>query len=110
MYDFPGKPADVTDLIQVAQYLAVNQDSVFPRDELIQYLGRELLQRYDSDLPASLRDATPMELFAAVGQRRRAVDPADPYRVLADLPLSIYITTDTSNLLVEALRAAGKEP
>jgi hypothetical protein len=30
--------------------------------------------------------------------------------VLAQLPMSIYITTDPSNLLAEALVAAGKEP
>src|SRR5262249_6566964 len=36
--------------------------------------------------------------------------PAEPHRVLAGLPLSIYITTDATNLLADALTAAGKEP
>ena len=48
--------------------------------------------------------------MTAVGAQRRAHDPAEPHQVLAGLPLPIYITTDATNLLAEALTAAGKEP
>jgi SIR2-like domain len=109
-YHFPLAPHQREDLPQVAQYLAVNQDSRFPRDELLEYLRQELLRRYDSQLPNSLADASLAELFAAVGAQRRERDPADPYKVLAELTCPIYITTDTSNLLEEALKAVGKDP
>ena len=35
----------------MAQYLAVNQEPMFPRDELMEYLRQEMLRRYGGDLP-----------------------------------------------------------
>ena len=109
-YHFPMAPHDREDLPQVAQYLAVNEGTMFPRDELIAYLTQEALRRYGSDLPDELRHASLNELVTAVGAQRRARDPAEPHQVLAGLPFPIYITTAPSNLLAEALIAAGKEP
>ena len=56
-YHFPMAPHEREDLPQVAQYLAVNQDPRFPRDELIEYLRQELLARYDDQLPDDLDDS-----------------------------------------------------
>jgi hypothetical protein len=109
-YHFPMAPHEREDLPQVAQYLSVNQDAQFPRDELIEYLRQELLARYGGELPAELGSAPLSDLFAALGALRRAANPADPYKVLAELPCPIYITTNLSNMLAEALRAAGKDP
>jgi hypothetical protein len=50
------------------------------------------------------------ELVTAVGTQRRERAAAESHQVLAGLPLSIYITTDATNLLADALTAAGKEP
>jgi hypothetical protein len=108
-YHFPMEPHQREDLPQVAQYLAVNQDARFVCDELMEYLRQELLRRYASQLPDVPADASLSELFAAVGMQRRAHDPADPYKVLAELSCPLYITTDASNLLEEALKAAGKD-
>jgi hypothetical protein len=109
-YAFPMAPHNCEDLPQVAQYLAVNQDHMFPRDELGEYLSEEILHRYGGDLPDELRGARLDDLITAVGAQHRELDPAEPHRVLAQLPVSIYITTDPSNLLAEALVAAGREP
>jgi hypothetical protein len=109
-YHFPMAPHNREDLTQVAQYLAVNLQPMFPRDELLEYLRQEMVRRYASDLPEALREASLDALLTAVGAQRRAHDPAEPHQVLAGLPLSIYITTDPSNLLAEALTAAGKKP
>jgi hypothetical protein len=109
-YAFPMAPHNCEDLPQVAQYLAVNQDHMFPRDELGEYLGKEIVRRYGGNLPDELRGARLDDLITAVGTQCRELDPAEPHRVLAQLPMSIYITTDPSNLLAEALVAAGKEP
>jgi len=109
-YHFPMAPHDREDLPQVAQYLSVNQEYMFPRDELMEYLRRALITRYGDDLLADSQRADLADLLAAVGRLRRERDPDDPHRVLAELNMPIYITTDPSNLLETALRAAGKEP
>ncbi|HMQ34682.1 MAG TPA: CHAT domain-containing protein, partial [Chloroflexaceae bacterium] len=109
-YRFPMAPHQREDLPQVAQYLTVHQDHQFPREELGDYMRLELLRRWAHQLPALPDDAPLDELFAAVGALRREADPAEPYRVLAELPFPIYITASTDNLLEAALRAAGKDP
>lgn len=111
-YNFPMSPRDQEDLPQVAQYLAVHQDQMFPREELVAYLHQELLSRYGHDMPTTLRDDdAPLEaLITAVEIQSQAGDPAAPFQVLAGLPLPIYITTGVSNLLAAVLAAANKEP
>ena len=96
---------------------------MFPRDEWGEYLRQELRNRLEFDVTddhhrahwdelagALLPEATLDDLITAVGALRQASDPAEPHRVLARLPLPIYITTDPSSLLEKALAAAGKEP
>ena len=109
-YHFPMAPHNRENLPQVAQYLAVNQAPSFPRDELKEYLRQEVLRRHGGDLPEELRAASLDQLLEAVGRRRRERDPAEPHRVLAQLPFPIYITTNLDNLLDKALADAGKEP
>lgn len=109
-YNFPMAPHEREDLPQVAQYLSVNQDYQFPHEELIEHLHREMANRYGNEISPEARDGTLDEMFAAVGTLTRERNPSDPFKVLAELPLSIYVTANASNLLTEALRAAGKEP
>ena len=111
-YRYPLEPHEREDLPQVAQFLSVNQDKNFPRDELGEYLRREMKQRYAADLPEGVRNgrATLDDLLNAIGAKRRSTNPHDPYRALASLPFPIYITTTPDNLLVEALKEAGKDP
>jgi hypothetical protein len=104
-------PRDREDLPQVAQYLAVIQsDPEFPSTELKRYVEREMRERYRPQLPEALRDACADELLTEMGRQRRERDEAEPHRVLASLPLPIYITTNPDNLLGEALKAAGRDP
>lgn len=109
-YSYPLAAHDRDNLPQVAQYLAVHQDPVFARDELEESVRTEILEAAGANLPPELRQATLDELISAVGRQRRMGDPHDPYRVLAGLPLPVYITTAFSNLLSDALVEAGKEP
>lgn len=111
-YRYPLAPDERDELPQVAQFLSVNQDRNFPRDELGEYLRRELQQRYRTDLPVDLQTgrATLDQIVKAIGAKRRAANPRDPQRVLARQPFSIYITTTADDLLTEALREAGKDP
>src|SRR5262249_37900582 len=74
---------------------------------------QEILDRYRDDLPVGLRGAEVTrlaELIAEVGRLQRKRDPHEPHRVLARLPFPMYLTTDSDNLLAEALGEAGKEP
>jgi hypothetical protein len=109
-YYFPMAPQDREDLPQVAQYLAVQMGTMFPRDELGEYLREEIRLRYSEVLPDDLGDATLDELITAAGAWRREQDAAEPHRLLARFPLPIYITTDPSKLLADALIAEGKDP
>ena len=110
-YRFPMAPHDREDLPQVAQYLAVKQsDPEFPRAKFGEYMGQEMWERYGNQLPDTLRDASLGELVREIGAQRRKRDEAEPYRVLASLPLPIYITTNPDNLLAEALIEAGRSP
>jgi hypothetical protein len=121
-YDFPMAAHDREDLPQVAQFLAVNQDQMFVRDELAGYLFDELLSRLELELSdpdhAAHHDALSEaisrrdldRLITAAGALRQAENKAEPHRVLATLPMPVFITTDPSSLLRETLVAAGKRP
>lgn len=109
-YHFPLAPFAREDLPEVAQYLAVNQSPIFPREGLGKFLRGEIMKRYGSALPPELAQAKLPQLIAGVGEFNRKRDPSDAHAVLASLPFPIYITTNPDNLLAEALKAAGKDP
>ena len=112
-YGFPLDPHEREDLPQVAQFLAVNQDSAFPRDQLARFLRQSMVNRFGSQLAPELRESRPGalgRLIEAVGTLRRSNDSGDPHQVLASLPFAIYLTTNPDSLLESALRAAGRAP
>jgi len=109
-YHFPLAPHLREDLPQVAQYLAVSQQLSFPQQELLAHLRREMLRRYSDDLPTTMQNADLDQLISTVGEGRRTRDPAEPHRVLASLPVSVYVTANYSNLLADALTAEGRQP
>jgi CHAT domain/SIR2-like domain len=115
-FHFPMAPHYRDDLPQVAQYLSVNQSYEFPRDELGQYLRQALVENYGEQLsPEYYRDrkveSLPLnKLMSDVWRIRYPEGSLDPYAVLAEMPLPLYVTTQPLNLLAEALRADGKDP
>jgi hypothetical protein len=111
-YHYPMAPHEREDLPQVAQYLAINQDKAFPRDELIEFGRQQINAHYANDLPAELRNGkTPLDqLIEAVWTKRSERQPTEPHKVLAQLPVPIYVTTNMDHLLARALTEAGKEP
>ena len=100
------------DLSRVAQYLSVSHKAAVLREmyeeELIiavrRHLGRNGTQSAADD------GAAASELLSRAGTLRRQKVPAEPHRVLASLPVPIYLTTNPDNLLLEALREVGKQP
>jgi hypothetical protein len=115
-FHFPMAPHYRDDLPQVAQYLSVNLSYEFPRDELGQYLRHALVDGYGDQLPPEdYRDrkieSLPLnKLMSDVWRIRYPEGTLDPYAVLAEMPIPLYVTTQPWNLLAEALRAEGKDP
>ena len=111
-YHYPMEPHERESLPQVAQYLTVNQYERAPYDELEEYLKQEIRSRYASDLSPDMSNGSTQldKLIDAVGTKRREREPFEPYKVLAQLPLPVFITTNLNNLLAAALTEAGKDP
>jgi len=109
-FDFPMSASGRESLPQVAQYVAVDQDVHFMRDQLVAYLRQETLRCLGDAASAELQNASLDELISAAGKQHAAQHEHEAYRVLASLPLPIYITTHPGNLLGDALRAADREP
>jgi hypothetical protein len=107
-YHFPLAPHAREDLAHVAQYLATSLNYRFPRESLREYLRVELIERYE--LPDALHDASLDELVKVAGERRRAIDPAEPHAALAAMPFPLYVTSDPADLLPAALTVQGKDP
>ena len=50
------------------------------------------------------------KLMSDVWRIRPLEGTLDPYAVLAEMPIPLYVTTQPWNLLAEALRTEGKDP
>ena len=111
-YHYPMAPHERESLPQVAQYLTINQYKQAPYDELEEYLEAEIQEGYQEILPSELKQGrAPLDkLIEAVGAHQREQNALDPYNVLAQLPLPIYITTNPGNLMAASLAEAGKDP
>ena len=109
-YGFPMSPYERDDFPRVSQYMATDQAGGFPRDELLAGLRKLILQRMNDEQRKSLGDVEVHELIHHVGSDLRKSAPIDSYKVLADLGLQIYVTTDPTDLLAQALRDAGRSP
>jgi hypothetical protein len=109
-YNYPLAEHERDDLPEVAQFLSVNQDPQFARDELVDSLRREIVRRFADDLAEGAEQADIYDLLGVVGELQRERDVADPYKILAEQPFPVYVTTVQHSLLSEALRGANKDP
>lgn len=112
-YHYPLAPYERESLSQVTQYLAVTQYADYPAEQLETWLRQALQRRHAADLPAELRfpaEAALADLWAAARTLPDSRNPIAPYRELAALPFPIYLTTMPDDLLLDELRAAGKDP
>ena len=74
--DYPLE--DSNNLIKVAQFLAVDSYPMFPKDEIVEW-------------------------FKKLNASPDFNDPNEPHRVLAELPLPIYLTTNYDDFMMRAL-------
>jgi hypothetical protein len=107
---FPLAEHQRSELQQVSQFLQFNQDVATARELFKDELRNQILRRHDS-LPPDAKALSLANLMALVGQRNRAEDADDPYRLLAQLDAKLFVTANPDNLLEEALKAErNKEP
>ncbi len=111
-FQYPMAPHERESLPQVAQFLSISQDPLFPFDELEEYLRQYIRSTHEDDLAPELLKGRPNldQLIGSVGTRHRQQNEFEPHRVLAQLDLPIYITANADSLLEDALREAGKQP
>jgi len=81
------------DLSKVAQFLAITQDPMYPKEEILKML-KEHLEQWEKTF--NLQD------FLTI--------PCKPLSILADLPIPIYMTTNYDDLMFRALKARQKDP
>lgn len=78
---------DTGNLARVAQYLAVQYDPMFPKEEILR-------QFFEDPAPPDFTNP----------------EKPEPHFVLADLPLPIYMTTNYDDFMVQALQKRKKKP
>ncbi|NJO85142.1 MAG: CHAT domain-containing protein, partial [Blastochloris sp.] len=104
---FPFAPGVRDDLPSITQYLAIRQDTKYMQDELKQAL-RDQVEAYTGD--DSMAEGSIDEILSAAGARQRAKKKDDPHRILSKLPLPLFLTANTDQILEDALREEGKDP
>ncbi|HKN83614.1 MAG TPA: SIR2 family protein [Pyrinomonadaceae bacterium] len=80
-YEYPLD--DASNLIAVAQFLALKNDRMFPKEEIVRMFKTFKEPDY--------------------------TNPAEPHRVLASLPLPLYVTTNYDNFMTQALLKCDKD-
>jgi len=119
--DYPDL-GDHHSLHHVAQYAAAySRDTLSVKEDFLEFLKQRLIDKAYDELPEDeadfletledeVYDLTFSEVAARLGHPKYD-DPFDnPLRILAELPMPIYLTTNYSTYMEAALRAAGKEP
>lgn len=106
-YLFPLAATQREDLTVVSQYLASQQGPDFPHRRLIRDLPLALRERLG--LPGEAQSSSIAELLTALRVLRFTGRP-DPYRILADLPLRVFILGCHDPMFVQALHERGKNP
>jgi len=112
-FRYPLSPSDLDSLPRVAQYLTIDQSPQFPYLYLQEILIKDIAARFGYELPSKLLDSEDPSLddfINIVGAKRRSRHPDDSYKLLAQLPYRIYVTTNLESLLESTLEEAGREP
>jgi hypothetical protein len=109
LHNYPLSPYERDSLPQVAQFLSIDQDERFPYENLVESLRQEVAQRFPVIFPGGAGTGTLGDMLAQAGKTRRQ-DIFEAHRVLASLPLPVYLTANVDSLLEDALREAGKDP
>lgn len=113
-FNYPMDPHDRKSLPQIAQFLTIHQDTRFPFNHLEETLIKHIQGAFGYETAEELISKSShyklSHLIEMVGSNLRKKHVSEPHKVLARLPLPIYITANQDYLLEEALRESGKDP
>lgn len=114
--------SDIDNLPRVAEYATIiGPDFLSAKENYLDFLKEQLLNRARAEqspeqaaflktLEDELYDLTFSNVAARLGHPRYENELENPLRILAELPLPIYLTTNYCTFMEDALKAAGKEP
>jgi hypothetical protein len=103
----PFQPHRRSELALVSQYLKLAPGGTTPLDALKERMRREVLDRFDGRLQGDVSKLSTVLRQAGAILRENELDP---YRIVAQLPATVFINSCQDGLLEEALKAAGKKP
>jgi hypothetical protein len=115
-HGFPLSPQDREVLPRVAQYVVTNQSPAYIPIAVREVIRDELVRRFTDELPAEWLEKSSWsysEVEQALdwaAEKSWEKKPEDPYRLLAQMRLPIYITAGTVDLMRRALIDAGADP
>jgi hypothetical protein len=115
-HGFPLSPQDREVLPRVAQYVVTNQSPAYIPIAVREVIRDELVRRFADELPAEWREKSSWSYSQVeqaldwVAEKSWEKKPQDPYRLLAQMRLPIYITAGTVDLMRRALIDAGADP
>jgi hypothetical protein len=115
-HGFPLALRDRDVLPRVAQYVITSQSPAYLPIGVREAVRDELQRRYADDLPDDLRHKASWTQADMEGVMKQVAtkywqdNPQDPYRLLAQLRLPLYITAGTQELMKLALQEAGADP
>jgi len=107
---FPLASYQRDSLPTVAQYLTTTQGDALMRDRLTKRLMRSVLDLHGEKLGLGAKTMDLPALISAAGAMLRQSDRAEPHKVLAAKPFSVYVTANPDRLLEDALEEAKKKP
>lgn len=112
---FPLGDEQWDDLPRVSQFMAVKESRFNAVHAYQDQLTADLVAQHrhwlpDTEVPPKQPHPKLGRLIALVGSHQLQHAKGDPYRILADLPASVYLTTNFDPLLEAALRANGRKP
>ncbi len=105
---FPLASYERTDLAKVTQYISTNQDRSYTWEAVQNQFLRQISERLDGGSNRYTQKTLPE--FLELATQRCLSDQEHPYRILADLPASIYLNASYEPMLFRSLKVAGKNP
>ncbi|MCL4869222.1 MAG: SIR2 family protein [Anaerolineae bacterium] len=120
--DYPFPSESSLNIAHLAQYLGVNsRDYLSAKENFLDFAKRYTLAKVKAErslesnefwetLNDELYDLTFSQLAERLAYPKFERELDNPLRILAELPISIYLTTSYYDFLENALRVAGKSP
>lgn len=104
---FPLAAYDRSDLAKITQYISTTQNRTYVQEVVEKGFRRLIHERLDGSATDGVK--THAELLQ-LAVKRCLANPDHPYRILTDLPASIYLNASYEPMLFRSLKAAGKNP